>query len=422
MNVPPNGRTSVMSYIAEQNAPSTSAVLPAGGNLTVTGAPAGSSQPEKYRFTMPLQRENAPSAMDREQAASLPLSDNHVSEHAQSVREPLRYQLDMINTAALALVRQNTGAADEIDGARRATMGGYQRLESELYVPQLKELTQKIADAMTHLEQDRNASPAELRTAGRRRGKLIDLIAGEYRRHGLSYCQAKRLAVGDYYAARIDFLNHKPWQTLRHELSHQAHTYVSLQRPAAEMKRCGQNIFEKTYDGKGICCAATVEQHHAANLWQSSLGVKQDNGEEKVLFQGIHHAVLSPFGLPSGSDQRASGALNRAKEVVAAALYSQNDLMTRALAGDVVPLRLVSTSLLTPTRVAGKEKAMLRDQMAAWQTLCDPQQQTLQLRIHDHEGNVKTVEVELNVAAFNFGVNEASGAQTRIRYRDLRRL
>lgn len=85
------------------------------------------------------------------------------------------------------------------------------------------------------------------------------------------------------------------------------------------MKRGGRNIFEKTYDGKGICCADTVERHHAANLWQSTLGVKQANREEKVLFQGIHHAVLSPFGLPAGSEQRASGALNRAKEVVAAA-------------------------------------------------------------------------------------------------------
>lgn len=189
MHTSPTGRTSVVSCNAEQNAPS--ALLPAGGDLTVTGAPARSSRPEKYRFTVPLQRDDAPSAMDREQAASLPLSDNHVSEHAQSVRELLQYQLDMINTAALALVTENSGAADEMDGARRATMGGYQRLESKLYVPQLRDLTQEVADAMTHLEQDRNAIPAELRTAGRLRGELIDLIAGEYRRHGLSYCQAK---------------------------------------------------------------------------------------------------------------------------------------------------------------------------------------------------------------------------------------
>lgn len=193
MMISPTGSTSVRSQTPAQSAPSTSAVVTTEGGLTVTGAPAGSSQPEKYGFAKPLQRENAPFAMDSEQAASLPLRDNHVSEHAQSVRELLRYQLDMINTATLALVTGNTGLADEMDGARRATTGGYQPLESELYVPQLKKLTQEIGDAMTHLEQDRNASPAELRTAGSLRGKLIDLIAGEYRRHGLSYCQAKRL-------------------------------------------------------------------------------------------------------------------------------------------------------------------------------------------------------------------------------------
>ncbi|CRL44271.1 Inositol phosphate phosphatase SopB [Sodalis glossinidius str. 'morsitans'] len=276
---------------------------------------------------------------------------------------------------------------------------------------------QEIADAMTHLEQDRNATPTELRKAGRLRNKLVSLIAGEYRRNGLSYCQAKRLAVGDYHAARIKFLNHKPWKTLRHELSHKAHTYVSTQRLAAEMKLGERDIFEKSYNGKGICSADTVELDHAANLWQSSLSVKDANGEEKVLFQGIRHGVLSPYGLPAGSEQRTSGALNRAKEVVATALYSQNDLMTRALEGEVVPLRLVSTSLLTPTSVAGKEKAMLRDQMAAWKTLCDPLKQPLEICVHDHEGNIKTVQVALSVAALNFGVNEA--ALTRIRYLDL---
>ncbi|OIV47460.1 hypothetical protein BK025_04030 [Sodalis sp. TME1] len=355
-----------------------------------------------------MRRDSAASGIDEEQAVSLPLADNHVSEFGQSVRELLQYQLDLINTAELALNTRNRAEGDELDSARRTGIGGYQRLESELNLSQLVKLTQEIFDAMTHLEQDRNATATELRTAGRLRNKLVSLIAGEYRRNGLSYCQAKRLAVGDYHDARITFLNNKSWKTLRHQLSHKAHTYVSTQRPAAEMKLGERDIFEESYEGKGICSADTVRVDHATNLWQSSLSVKEANGKEKMLFQGIRHGVLSPYGLPAGSPQRTSGALNRAKEVVAAALYSQNDLMTRALAGEEVPLRLVSTSLLTPTSVAGKEKAMLRDQMEAWQTLSNPLKQPLEIRVHDHEGNKQTVKVALSVAALNFGVNEAA--------------
>ncbi|CRL44270.1 hypothetical protein SGGMMB4_01288 [Sodalis glossinidius str. 'morsitans'] len=79
-----------------------------------------SPRPEKYRFNASLRRDSASFGRDEEQAVSLPLAKNHVSEFSQSVRELLQYQLDMINTAALALATGNRAEGDELDGARQA--------------------------------------------------------------------------------------------------------------------------------------------------------------------------------------------------------------------------------------------------------------------------------------------------------------
>jgi phosphatidylinositol-4,5-bisphosphate 4-phosphatase len=136
------------------------------------------------------------------------------------------------------------------------------------------------------------------------------------------------------------------------------------------------------------------------------VSVKTEDGKENTLFSGIRHGVLSPIGVKNPQD-RHIGAVNRAKEVVSAALFSKPALLKRALSGEVVPLRLVSTSLLTPTGLFGKENIMLRDQIQAWQTL-NQSGSPLTLDIKDARGNLRQVKIAFEVAPFNFGVNELS--------------
>ncbi|MBG6245016.1 hypothetical protein CS369_10010 [Candidatus Symbiopectobacterium sp. 'North America'] len=70
--------------------------------------------------------------------------------------------------------------------------------------------------------------------------------------------------------------------------------------------------------------------------------------------------------------------------------------------GKTVALNLASTSLVTGG--FGAEKEMMDDQMQAWAQLS--QQQPLQVPLRDAQGNIYHASVNLNVAAFNFGVNE----------------
>ncbi|MDI6963994.1 inositol phosphate phosphatase SopB, partial [Escherichia coli] len=60
-----------------------------------------------------------------------------------------------------------------------------------------------------------------------------------------------------------------------------------------------------------------------------------------------------------------------------------------------------STSLLT---YLGKEKGMLDDQVAAWKMLNNDG--VIKLNIKNEKGEAQEVKVKLDIAIFNFGVNE----------------
>jgi phosphatidylinositol-4,5-bisphosphate 4-phosphatase len=169
------------------------------------------------------------------------------------------------------------------------------------------------------------------------------------------------------------------------------------------MKMGSNDIFPTSYLDKGICSSSNTDTQHATNLWMSEITVPDKEGHPETLFRGIRHGILSPYGLKKGDSARQAGALARAQEVITAALYTKPELLTKALSGQEVSLDLVSTSLVTASSI-GKEDAMLADQMYAWQSLT--QQTPLGLTVRDDQGELKQIKVNLNVVAFNLGVNE----------------
>lgn len=169
------------------------------------------------------------------------------------------------------------------------------------------------------------------------------------------------------------------------------------------MKIGTQDIFPSAYQGKGVCSWDTKNIHHANNLWMSTVSAHED-GKDKTLFCGIRHGVLSPYDVKDPL-LRQTGAENKAKEVLTAALFSKPELLTRALEGEAVNVKLVSVGLLTASNVLGKEGTMVEDQMRAWQSLTQPGKM-IHLKIRNKDGELQTVKIKPEIAAFNVGVNE----------------
>lgn len=232
-------------------------------------------------------------------------------------------------------------------------------------------------------------------------------------------------AKNRYKHAVVDALNRQEWNAFETRFFHKEHFYVSNMTPAAQLKLgdnnlstdidfaapAGKSIFKVDYDNKGIASGTTKCTEHATNLWISKFSARaphraDDKEHEEVLFQGVRHGILSPYGLKRGSKERREGALNRAKEIVTAALFIQQEKLREALrTGDPVDIFLTSTSLVNAFNL-GKmtEGKQIEEQFEAWNTLS--RQKPFPLEIHDEKGELRTIQVNLEVAAFNFGVTE----------------
>ena len=200
-------------------------------------------------------------------------------------------------------------------------------------------------------------------------------------------------------------LNSLSWDRLQKEFSYADKAFESITVPAQEMKLAGNQIFPVRYK-ESVGSGNTVETDHAVNLWSSKLTVqKADTGQAVTLFEAVRHGVLSPYGIDKNNLKRQEGARNRAREIVTAVLFSDNQKLQQALNGETVQLRLTSTSLLTPVNIGSfTEKQQLQDQFEAWEWLA--QKDPLILTIRDAEGQLKDVKIDLQVIKFNSGVNE----------------
>ncbi|EBQ6224938.1 TPA_asm: SPI-1 type III secretion system effector inositol phosphate phosphatase SopB [Salmonella enterica] len=257
---------------------------------------------------------------------------------------------------------------------------------------------------LAKVKADRPATKQEEAAAKALKKNLIELIAARTQQQdGLPAKEAHRFAAVAFRDAQVKQLNNQPWQTIKNTLTHNGHHYTNTQLPAAEMRIGAKDIFPSAYQGKGVCSWDTKNIHHANNLWMSTVSVHED-GKDKTLFCGIRHGVLSPYH-EKDPLLRQAGAENKAKEVLAAALFSKPELLNRALAGEAVSLKLVSVGLLTATNIFGKEGTMVEDQMRAWQSLTQPGKM-IHLKIRNKDGDLQTVKIKPDVAAFNMGVNE----------------
>ncbi|WMI97584.1 inositol phosphate phosphatase SopB [Pseudomonas chlororaphis subsp. aurantiaca] len=254
-------------------------------------------------------------------------------------------------------------------------------------------------------EKGRPATNVELKVAQREEKYLCDWIARELmlKNPQLTFKCARKEAVAELSKDCTALLNNKSWNKEVTRFKHKGREFISTLVPAAQMKMDGgdKDIFPISYNGKGICSSSTRETQHAVNLWISEIST-QEGSKEKVLSRVVRHGILSPYGLEKDSVGRSDGAKNRAIEVVTAALFTKPELLKKALAGGEVPLRLVSTSLVTGG--LSNEHDMLDDQMAAWSQLTETQ--PLVLSVVDASGARCDVKVRLEVAALNFGVNE----------------
>jgi phosphatidylinositol-4,5-bisphosphate 4-phosphatase len=267
--------------------------------------------------------------------------------------------------------------------------------------PVLEQLSHQLKGSQ--FKEDREATKAELNQAKHLNKDLLNLIASKLRQVGLSPKVAMQQAQIAFKDASREMLNDKNWNKVDTNFKHNGTSYACTQVPAAQMKLGDKDIFPTTYNDHGICSSSTCEVTHAANLWTSEIRAPDGaGGSEQVLFKGVRHGILSPYGLEKGSTERLEGARNRASEVVTAALFARDDLLTKALRGEEVSLKLVSTSLVTGG--LWKERDMLDDQMGAWQEL--GRTKPLVLSLMGGDGKLQEVKINLDVAAFNFGVNE----------------
>ncbi|QEA13176.1 inositol phosphate phosphatase SopB [Comamonas flocculans] len=105
---------------------------------------------------------------------------------------------------------------------------------------------------------------------------------------------------------------------------------------------------------------------------------------------------------------RRQANLNRARETVLATVLTDPALMQRALAGEKVPVDILSISLLTPDNVRPlikgaheNERRMVQDQVQAWKDVSGVQS----FEVLDEEGRPRQITLRVNPVACNYGVN-----------------
>jgi len=250
--------------------------------------------------------------------------------------------------------------------------------------------------------EDRQATRQEIASTNGLKNQLQGIIKSALIQNGMKKKQADKQSKVLYNDGMRNLLNNQQWKVLTTQFEHKGQEYKSVQIPAGQMKLGSVDIFAISYNNKGVSSKSIKEQAHAVNLWISETFAS--SSKETLLFKGIRHGILSPYGLDENSPERIKGAESRAKEVICAALYAKPELLTNALKGKIVPLRLVSTSLVTASILS--EKSMLDEQMSVWHKLSS--EKPLLLQIRDEHAILRNVHIDLDIATFNFGVNELS--------------
>jgi hypothetical protein len=236
--------------------------------------------------------------------------------------------------------------------------------------------------------------------------------AGIKDRIKITFAKTGKEVAGLFKSAMTETLNKDlAWAPIRNRVEFVkggvGHAWQSEITPASKLATLAASY---QADGvNGIASSSSKETLHALNLAVSEM--KDERGQ--VVFRGVRHGILSAYGLKD-PHARAAAADNRAREVLLGALAADPELLRQAQAqgdGDgPLTISVSSMSLVTPDALRNKlfgassrERMQLRDQLGAWSRLNNGG--PIQLDIPNGLGGTKTVTIQPEITAFNFGVN-----------------
>ena len=219
--------------------------------------------------------------------------------------------------------------------------------------------------------------------------------------------------------------NDREWETIHKEVGvkhdGKLSTFNSKLEPASKIRikaESGQgkrDPFEHQYHQKGSASSTKESTLHANNLYKTELSTTLKNGAKKTLFAGVRSGSIAGQKFKKSSEKRKASIDTWGKEILTAALAHKIEtnpiLMDQIKAGQPIPLKLLSTSLLTPdsfrhtTGIHDDEKALQESQS---NILKEFEKNPPQLLIYDQTGAPHQVTIKLDVATINPGVNMLS--------------
>lgn len=233
----------------------------------------------------------------------------------------------------------------------------------------------------------RNATRSEIAQGAAYPGKLVnDLVKA-----GMSRSKAQEA----FSRKAIDHLNHREWPIISKPLKFAEGEFTSVQTPAKHIDSLAKGY--KLSGINGVCSSERDRNDHAVNLIQSRL-VDKDG---KELFAGVRSGTIGADIKDPGARKHACH--NRATETIKAALDLRPDLIAKAKNGEIPVLRMTSTSLMSPSRIATKEAAYLESQLQAWAEINVASQKQGFITITGFDN--QPIRVKVEILPFSVGVN-----------------
>ena len=368
-------------------------------------------------------------------------------------------------------LKDAAGGRMEVPGDGRLTLAAKELWDTE--VPLQKSSAGSGRDVAALRAEWRNAGPgqvARLPVAHPRVGQARMLQ--EYIRFRLGEANADTGGTPDlkrlFHNARNQAINDQPWEEvtnrIRTSMPNEPNRGVAVDSRIVPGKAFATR-FAENYPSNGINCSDRTQYKHVPNLAQTTL----TNRSGEVLFSGFRHGVLDAYdidaeylaSLPDDalrtmigdllardvpddgsreafvedrlaqirSDPKAAqraaetmrGQASRemASEMAVAALAADPEKLRDALDGETVDVALSSISVLTPDslrNLAGSarsdERTMLNHQTEALGQLAA--RNPVALRVRDDDGSLRTVNVNVQLRQFNFGVNAGAVGRARV--------
>lgn len=165
-----------------------------------------------------------------------------------------------------------------------------------------------------------------------------------------------------------------------------------------------------TADGiEGVSSLANKEARHVVNMWQTEYAPSQAGGFE---FAGIRHGIHDAYKIKDESLRHEANDA-RVEEFIRASIQTASPSRFTLNPDGTLGFNIVSMSLVTPAAIGGDEKAMLANQVAAYERAnLKFADKGIEVNLPQPDGSFKTEHVKPNIVAFNAGVNSFSLGKT----------